>query len=80
MSHDFERHTVSFVIRLWQEPAAGKDASQWRGQIEHVPSGEQTYFQISNSLWEFFSQHLPMMNAGSPARSGLNPSDEVQQT
>lgn len=59
MSHDFERHTVSFVIRLWQEPAAGKDASQWRGQIEHVPSGEQTYFQISNSLWQFLVQHVP---------------------
>lgn len=54
-----ERQTISFVVRLWHEP--GADPAQWRGQIEHVGSGDIAHFQFSNGLWEFLSQHAEFL-------------------
>jgi hypothetical protein len=58
MPQSFERRTISFVIRLWVEPAPEQDTPLWRGQIEHVGSGETMHFQIPTPLLEFFVEHL----------------------
>jgi hypothetical protein len=59
MTASTERQTISFVIRLWREPSA--DATQWRGQIEHVGSGDTAHFQFSNGLWQFLMQHVEFL-------------------
>jgi len=55
MSQPFERHTTSFILRLWVEPMQSGE-SQWRGQIEHVETGEKTHFQVPAALVGFLIQ------------------------
>ena len=52
----FERHTIAFVIRLWVEPMQQEQGLRWRGQIEHVGSGEKTYFQVPVALMAFLTE------------------------
>ncbi|MBU0494633.1 MAG: hypothetical protein KKA73_08730 [Chloroflexi bacterium] len=59
MAQTSERHTVSFVVRLWAEPARASGESHWRGQIEHVGSGQTTHFQVPAALLEFLQTHFP---------------------
>jgi hypothetical protein len=50
-----ERRTISFILRLWVEPAATGEQPRWQGQIEHVGSGQITHFQIPAALVEFLT-------------------------
>jgi hypothetical protein len=50
-----------FVIRLWQE-ALGDEASEWRGEIKNVITGEVRYFRT----WQSLSTLLPHMLASNP--------------
>ncbi len=59
MSQTIKRHTVSFVVRLWAEPAREPGESHWRGQIEHVGSGQTTHFQVPAALLEFLRAYFP---------------------
>ena len=59
MSQSFARHTISFVLRLWMEPGAQPNDPQWRGQLEHVGSGEKAHFQDFSSLPETVARFLP---------------------
>ncbi|MFQ5858677.1 MAG: hypothetical protein ACE5LU_24005, partial [Anaerolineae bacterium] len=54
----FERHTLSFILRLWVEPVQQPGEPRWRGQIEHVDSGEKVYFQVPAALVAFLAQSL----------------------
>lgn len=56
MSGLTDRRTISFVVRLWQEPVAEDAAPVWRGQIEEVESGEISHFQLSPALVGFLSR------------------------
>lgn len=58
MSQPFERRTISFIIRLWVEPAPEQGTPLWRGQIERVGGGEIAYFQVPAALLEFFREHI----------------------
>jgi hypothetical protein len=46
-----------FVVRIWYEPSrrAGK---QWRGSVEHVPSGQRLYFASLGDLTDFITLRL----------------------
>ncbi|MBI1741857.1 hypothetical protein HYR54_02195 [Candidatus Acetothermia bacterium] len=55
----FERRTVSFIVRLWTESSEIQKTSDWRGQIEHVGSGELAYFQGADRLVETVIQLVP---------------------
>ena len=33
-----------FTVRLWLEPL-GNGQSEWRGKVQHVPSGEACFFR-----------------------------------
>lgn len=41
-----EQHSDShlFTVRVWLEPAED-DGSEWRGKLQHIPSGEVRYFR-----------------------------------
>jgi hypothetical protein len=51
-----DRH--SFIVRVWREASAEIDSSQWRGSIEHVPSGQRIHFVSLDALSEFVSRYL----------------------
>lgn len=67
MSQPLGRKTISFILRLWAESAQGDCPPQWRGQIEHVGTGERTHFQLPAALVDFFSAHLPVIAHGAGA-------------
>jgi hypothetical protein len=50
-----------FVVRLWLEGGDGS-AEQWRGLVEHVPSGLRLYFTVLNELNDFIA-----LRSGPPA-------------
>jgi hypothetical protein len=53
----FERQTLNFVVRLWREPSQDGEP-RWRGQIEHVGSGECVHFQAGAGIADFLVSHL----------------------
>jgi len=42
---------VTFVVRFWRETSAGE--LRWRGQIEHVQSGQSTAFLDVRAMLRF---------------------------
>ena len=46
------RRAATFIVRLWTEHGAGQ-APQWRGQVEHVQTGEQAYFRTLDHMLVF---------------------------
>ena len=76
-----------FVIRMWQEPGSvetsdlpapsPKDSSDWRGTVQHVPSGERVYFVQLPQLNAFIRSQLarPAL-AKTAARVDPTPRDE----
>jgi hypothetical protein len=45
---------VTFVVRFWRETSAGE--GRWRGQIEHVQSGEGAAFLNAEGMFRFMRQ------------------------
>jgi len=40
-----DENSVSFIVRIWSEgTSTDSGASEWRGSIEQVESGEKSYF------------------------------------
>jgi hypothetical protein len=55
----FERHSNSFIIRIWQEPREIEGTNpEWRGRVEHMQSGERAYFRDTTKMVEFIMSHL----------------------
>jgi len=67
-----ERRTISFILRLWAEPAAIGEQPRWQGQLEHVGSGQVTHFQIPPALVQFLIGCLPP-RAAEQGRAGESP-------
>ncbi len=44
----------TFIVRFWQESEAGE--GRWRGQVQHVQSGERTAFADEVALLSFIRQ------------------------
>ena len=57
MSEAEQHRQHLFIVRIWVE--AGQSAlSQWRGSVEHVPSGQRLYFVSLDDLNHFISGRL----------------------
>jgi hypothetical protein len=54
---DTQPDYASFLIRLWREPHASRDAG-WLAQAEFIPSGEQRYFTSLDELFDFIRAPL----------------------
>lgn len=46
------------MLRLWPEEIDG-DQVEWRGQVQHVTSGETRYFRDWSTLVALLQQMLP---------------------
>ena len=54
-----EDRTAVFIVRVWCERGAGDSAvSEWRGSVEHVRSGERSFFRNLETMCEFMKPHL----------------------
>ncbi len=49
-----------FIVRIWHELDQEGQATQWRGSIEHVPSGQRLYFTSLRDLCDFISSNLQL--------------------
>jgi hypothetical protein len=57
-----EENTYVFIVRLWREARAIESASlEWRGVVEHVPSGVRHYLKDLNEIILFMRPYLERM-------------------
>jgi hypothetical protein len=55
----FEANTHVFIIRVWREQRDNEMATpEWRGVIEHVPTGQRRYFKDPALIVEFIGPYL----------------------
>ncbi len=50
-----DRHV--FVVRVWREASQANPGGQWRGSVEHVPTGQRIYFASLEALLEFIGRY-----------------------
>lgn len=54
-----EDRTAVFIVRVWCEGGDANSAvSEWRGSIEHVQSGQRTFFRHLEAIVEFMKPYL----------------------
>lgn len=54
-----EDRTAVFIVRVWCERGDADSAiAEWRGSIEHVQSGQRTFFRHLEAIVEFMKPHL----------------------
>ncbi len=53
------RYVHAFVVKVWME---GREASaterEWRGRIDHIPSGRRAYFRNIGDIISFIQEFL----------------------
>jgi hypothetical protein len=63
----FEHKAVAFILRFWLE---GREIDSqtpvWRGDLEHVPSGERIYFNELEQLPTILIQYLDARDMSAP--------------
>ena len=51
-----DRHL--FIVRVWREDSQAEPGGQWRGSVEHVPSGQRIHFVSLDALMEFMRIYM----------------------
>ena len=57
MNDTSARNQHLFIVRLWSE-GHNIGPTQWRGSVEHIPSGQKFYFTSLSDMKDFISLHL----------------------
>ncbi len=47
-----------FIVRFWREESEGASGGQWRGSVEHVPTGQRAHFVSLEVLDSFITKQL----------------------
>ncbi len=47
-----------FIVRFWREDSEGAPGGQWRGSVEHIPTGQRAHFVSLDVLDAFISKQL----------------------
>lgn len=65
----FEDRSAAFIVRVWCESGEVPGAVRaWRGSIEHVASGERTFFTELDGVLAFMKPHLVRLGIVEPTR------------
>lgn len=65
----FEDRSAAFIVRIWCESGeVPGTVGAWRGSIEHVASGERTFFTELDAVIAFLRPHLLRLGIEDPAR------------
>ena len=57
-----------FVLRLWRK---SDDPLFWRGEVQHVNSGEKQYVHSAGDLLDYLQRQLAEGEERPPAKDGL---------
>lgn len=71
-----EDHTASFIVRIRRE-SGDAALSDWRGSIEHVPSGRRAAFRDLGAIVQFMKPHLAELGIDTASRFWELMSDDV---
>jgi hypothetical protein len=53
-------NTLAFIVRVWRETREIEGAApEWRGVVEHVPTGERRYLTNLDELADFILLYVP---------------------
>ncbi len=64
-----EDHTASFIVRIRRENSDTPGAlGDWRGSIEHVPSGRRAFFRDLGAIAQFMKPHLTELGIDTASR------------
>lgn len=64
----YERQSHAFIVRIWTEPREIRETNvEWRGSVEHVPTGERCYVNNLDAITVFLATYLEKMGARPPA-------------
>jgi hypothetical protein len=47
-----------FIVRFWREESDSTPGGQWRGSVEHIPTGQRAHFVSLEVLNTFIDQRL----------------------
>jgi hypothetical protein len=65
----FEDRSAAFIVRVWCESGDEPDAVRaWRGSVEHVASGERSFFTELDAVIAFMKPHLVRLGIEEPTR------------
>jgi hypothetical protein len=55
----FEQDTHVFIVRIWREPREIEEAqAEWRGVVEHIPTGQRRYFKDMDEIKHVVQPYL----------------------
>ncbi|MCK4449241.1 MAG: hypothetical protein KAW49_08315 [Anaerolineae bacterium] len=58
----------TFIVRFWRESAAGEGC--WRGQVQHVQSGERIAFADEATLLRFLRRWVQTLEGSEESQEG----------
>jgi hypothetical protein len=66
----FEDRSAAFIVRVWCESGGEIPGAvrAWRGSIEHVASGERSFFMDLEAVITFMRPHLVRLGIEEPTR------------
>jgi len=65
----FEDRSAAFIVRVWCESGELPGVVRaWRGSIEHVGSGERSFFTELDDVTAFMKPHLVRLGIAEPTR------------
>jgi hypothetical protein len=65
----FEDRSAAFIVRVWCESGEVPGTVRaWRGSIEHVASGERSFFTELDAVIAFMRPHLVRLGIEEPMR------------
>lgn len=65
----FEDRSAAFIVRVWCESGETPGAVRaWRGSIEHVASGQRSFFTELDVVTAFMRPHLVRLGIEEPTR------------
>ena len=67
MTISSERPQHLFIVRTWREPSSVVASGEWRGLVEHVPTGQRRYFSRLDELDRFILQQMDLPASGNEA-------------
>lgn len=64
-----EDRSAAFIVRVWCESGEAPGVVRaWRGSIEHVASGERSFFTELDAVIAFMTPHLVRLGIEEPSR------------
>jgi hypothetical protein len=66
----FEDRSAAFIVRVWCESGGEVPGAvrAWRGSIEHVATGERSFFMDLEAVIAFMRPHLVSLGIEEPTR------------